>query len=85
MIYLKNTFTEWFLLIWCIDYKKVYLFQLVAFKKIYFNEKCLLFQLVVMNNYRKQSQKGVLWNQLKSENIDILYSLSIERTSADSL
>ena len=45
-----------------------------------------MFQLVAMNIYWKQSLRGVSWNQIKSENIEILYPLeSIERTSADRL
>ena len=35
-----------------------------------------MFQLVAMNIYWKQSQRGVPWNQLKLENIEILYLLS---------
>ena len=45
-------------------------------KKYAIDEKSLPFQLVAMNNYRKQSLTGVPWNQLKLENIDILYLLS---------
>ena len=35
-----------------------------------------MFQLVTMDIYRKQSLRGVPWNQLKSENIETLYLLS---------
>ena len=53
------------------------MFQLVAFK-IYaiVNRSSLLFQLVVMNIYRKQSLRDVPWNQLKSDNTETLYLLS---------
>ena len=60
--------------IWSIYHKKVFFFQLVAFKK-YAIMKCLLFQLVVMNNYRKQPQRGVPWNQLKSETLCLFETL----------
>ena len=40
------------------------------------NKDSLLFQLVAMNIYQKQLTRGVPWNQLKSENIEILYLLS---------
>ena len=65
MIHLKNTSTQWFLLIQYICYNKKSLFQLVAFKvyavtKIVVNNKnSLLFQLVVMNINQKQSPRGV--------------------------
>ena len=36
----------------------------------------LLFQLVAMNIYSKQSLGGVPWNQLKPKNIEILHLLS---------
>ena len=43
------------------------------------NKNSLLFQLVAMNIIRKQSLRGVPWNQLKSENIETLYLLSAGR------
>ena len=41
-----------------------------------YSKNSLLFQLVTMNIYRKQSLRGgVPWNQLKKENIETLYPL----------
>ena len=57
---LKSTSIQWFLLIWNICY----------------NKKSLLCQLVVLNIYRKQSLRVVLWNHFKSGNIETLYLLS---------
>ena len=74
MTQLRNTFAEWFLLIQNICHKKICFNWLPL--KICYNEKGLLFQLVAMSNYWKQPLRGVLWNQLKSENIDIFYLLS---------
>ena len=39
--------------------KKVYLFQMIAFKNICYNKNSLLFQLVAINIYQKQSLGGV--------------------------
>ena len=52
------------------------MFQLVAFKICVYNKNSLLFQLVTMNIYQKQSLDGVPQNLLKSEKIEILYLLS---------
>ena len=57
---LRSTSIQWFLLIWNVCY----------------NKKSLLCQLVVLNIYRKQSLRVVLWNHFKSGNIETLYLLS---------
>ena len=59
--------------------KKSLLFQLVVFKRYAIIKTVLLFQLVAMNNYWKQSLRCVPWNQLKSENIETLYLLSSQK------
>ena len=56
--------------------KKVYLFQLIAFKIEAIIKDSLLLQLVAMNIYWQQSLRDVPWNQFNSENIEILYLLS---------
>ena len=69
-------------------WRRVY--ENVALKSMLIPKICLLFQLVPMNIYRrKESLRGVPWNQLKLENIGTLYlwllQCSIERTSAEQL
>ena len=44
--------------------------------KLYYNKNSLLFQMVAMNVYRKQSLRRVPCNQLKSENIETFHLLS---------
>ena len=51
-------------------YNKKSLFVSTGCFKIYARMKSLFFQLVTMNIYRKQSLRGVPWDQLKSENTD---------------
>ena len=48
---------------------------------MYYNKNNLLFQLVATNIYRKQSLGGAPWNEIKSENIEILYLLSVLKES----
>ena len=52
---------------------------MIAFKNICYNKNSLLFQVVVMNIYQKQSLRDVPWNQLESENIEILYLLCVSK------
>ena len=65
------------------------MFQLVTFKIYAIITvsilNCLLFQLVTMNIYKKQSLRGVSWYQLNSENWNFIVLKYIERTSADQL
>ena len=41
-----------------------------------YDKNSLLFLLIAMNIYQKQSLRGVHWTQLKSDNIETLYDLS---------